>query len=45
MRRLDPPVVVRIHEGRVLLDLRTIPPAEDAILAQLLRRALEPEQP
>src|SRR6202034_1184353 len=45
MRHLDPPVVVRIHEGRVLLDLRTIPPAEDAILAQLLRQALEPEQP
>jgi L-seryl-tRNA(Ser) seleniumtransferase len=45
MRHLDPPVVVRIHEGRVLLDLRTISPAEDAILAQLLRQALEPEQP
>jgi L-seryl-tRNA(Ser) seleniumtransferase len=45
MRHLDPPVVVRIYEGRVLLDLRTIPPAEDALLAQLLRQALEPEQP
>jgi L-seryl-tRNA(Ser) seleniumtransferase len=45
MRRLDPPVVVRIHEGRVLLDLRTIPPAEDDLLTQLLRQALAPEQP
>jgi L-seryl-tRNA(Ser) seleniumtransferase len=45
MRHLDPPVVVRINEGRVLLDLRTIPPAEDTLLAQLLRPALEPEQP
>ena len=45
MRHLDPPVVVRIHEGRILLDLRTIPPAEDDILAQLLRQALKPEQP
>ena len=45
MRYLDPPVVARIHEGRVLLDLRTIPPAEDALLDQLLRQALEPEQP
>ena len=44
MRHLDPPVVVRIHEGRVLLDLRTIAPAEDAILTQLLIQALEPEQ-
>ena len=45
MRHLDPPVIVRIHEGRVLLDLRTIPPAEDALLAQLLKQALEPERP
>ena len=45
MRQLDPPVVARIREGRVLLDLRTIPPAEDALLAQLLIQALELEQP
>ena len=45
LRHLDPPVVVRIHDGRVLLDLRTIPPADDAILAQLLRQALKLEQP
>jgi L-seryl-tRNA(Ser) seleniumtransferase len=45
LRHLDPPVVARIHEGGVLLDLRTIRPAEDALLAQLLKQALEPEQP
>jgi L-seryl-tRNA(Ser) seleniumtransferase len=45
MRHLDPPVVVRIHAGRVLLDLRTIPAAEDALLTELLRQALELEQP
>ena len=45
MRHLDPPVVVRIHEGRVLLDLRTIPPTEDVLLAQLLRQTLELEHP
>lgn len=41
LRNLDPPVVARIHEGRVLLDLRTVAAAEDATLIELLQSAME----
>jgi L-seryl-tRNA(Ser) seleniumtransferase len=34
-----PPVVARIDEGRVLVDLRTIPPDRDGELAAALRAA------
>lgn len=44
LRRLDPPVVTRVSEGRVLLDLRTVPAAEDAVLVGLLRHGLAPIQ-
>jgi L-seryl-tRNA(Ser) seleniumtransferase len=32
LRDLDPPVITRIHEGQVLLDLRTVPEHEDEAL-------------
>jgi L-seryl-tRNA(Ser) seleniumtransferase len=32
LRKGDPPVVARVAEGRVLLDLRTVPPDEEAAL-------------
>ncbi len=38
LRRLEPPVVGRIHEEQVLLDLRTVEPEFDATLAELLQR-------
>jgi L-seryl-tRNA(Ser) seleniumtransferase len=41
LRRLrgnDPPVVARIAEGRVLLDLRTVLPAEEAEIVTALER-------
>jgi L-seryl-tRNA(Ser) seleniumtransferase len=38
LRRLEPPVVGRIHEDQVLLDLRTVEPEFDATLASLLRQ-------
>jgi L-seryl-tRNA(Ser) seleniumtransferase len=38
LRRLDPPVVGRIHEDQVLLDLRTVEPEFDATLASLLQQ-------
>ena len=38
LRRLDPPVVGRIHEDEVLLDLRTVEPEFDATLASLLQQ-------
>jgi len=36
LRRSDPPVIARVEEGRVLLDLRTVFPQQDEVLKQLL---------
>lgn len=36
----DPPVVARVEEDHVLLDLRTVAPEQDAAVAEALRRAL-----
>ena len=33
--------MARSHEGRVLLDLRTVPPAADVELTKLLKQAVE----
>jgi L-seryl-tRNA(Ser) seleniumtransferase len=41
MRSLNPAVMTRSHEGRVLLDLRTVAPREDAMLMELLQEAIE----
>lgn len=38
LRTLDPPVIARIEDDRVVLDLRTVPPDQDATLAELLSR-------
>ena len=38
LRQADPPVVGRIEQDRLLLDLRTVQPAEDAVLADVLAR-------
>ncbi len=38
LRANDPPIIARIEEGRVLLDLRTVFPAQDAALAAALQR-------
>jgi L-seryl-tRNA(Ser) seleniumtransferase len=38
LRRLEPPVVGRIHEDQVLLDLRTVEPEFDRTLASLLEQ-------
>jgi L-seryl-tRNA(Ser) seleniumtransferase len=38
LRRLEPPVVGRIHEDQVLLDLRTVEPELDRTLASLLQQ-------
>ncbi|HTD55315.1 MAG TPA: L-seryl-tRNA(Sec) selenium transferase [Silvibacterium sp.] len=37
LRRLDPPVIARISDDRVLLDLRTVEPDLDAMLISLLQ--------
>ena len=36
LRRLTPPVIARIERDRLLLDLRTVLPEQDAALAALL---------
>jgi L-seryl-tRNA(Ser) seleniumtransferase len=42
LRRAPTPVVARIEDGRVVLDLRTVSPADDALLASLISAASEP---
>ena len=37
LRRLSPPVIARIERDRVLLDLRTIAPDQDALLVDLIQ--------
>jgi L-seryl-tRNA(Ser) seleniumtransferase len=40
LRSHEPPVIARIEQDRVLLDLRTVPPTEDEIVAAALTAAL-----
>lgn len=37
LRSFDPPVIARVREGRTLLDLRTVDPSEDDVVAAALR--------
>jgi L-seryl-tRNA(Ser) seleniumtransferase len=41
LRSADPPVVARAERGRVVLDLRTVPPEQDALVARALAGALD----
>jgi L-seryl-tRNA(Ser) seleniumtransferase len=45
LRSLNPAVMARSHEGRVLLDLRTVAPRGDAMLTELLQEAIESVAP
>lgn len=38
LRKADPPIVARVDEGRVLLDLRTVFPEEDRLIIAALQR-------
>jgi L-seryl-tRNA(Ser) seleniumtransferase len=40
LRSGDPPVVARVERGRVVLDLRTVPPEQDPLVAGALTTAL-----
>ena len=42
LRAGDPPVVARAERGRVVLDLRAVPPEQDELVARALVRALDP---
>jgi len=41
LRTYDPPIIARVEDGRVLLDLRTVFPDQDDIIANALKRAAE----
>jgi L-seryl-tRNA(Ser) seleniumtransferase len=43
LRQLDPPVIGRVSDDTVLLDLRTVEPEFDVTLASLLQRAIGAE--
>jgi L-seryl-tRNA(Ser) seleniumtransferase len=36
LRAGDPPVVARVHDGATIVDLRTVDPADDLLLAKAL---------
>jgi L-seryl-tRNA(Ser) seleniumtransferase len=36
LRRHDPPIIGRVHQERVVLDLRTVAPEDDAAIAEAL---------
>ena len=38
LRALDPPIIARVEQGRVLLDLRTVFPEQDETVAQALQQ-------
>jgi len=42
LRSIDPPVIARIEHDRVVLDLRTVLPQQDELLARLLSPRTEP---
>lgn len=39
LRAASPPVIVRIEDNKIVLDLRTVLPGQDELLAQILSRA------
>jgi L-seryl-tRNA(Ser) seleniumtransferase len=41
LRQCDPPIIARVEDGRVLLDLRTVLPVQDEVLPQILAHAAE----
>jgi L-seryl-tRNA(Ser) seleniumtransferase len=41
LRHSDPPIIARVEDGRVLLDLRTVLPAQDEVLPQILAHAAQ----
>jgi L-seryl-tRNA(Ser) seleniumtransferase len=40
LRESDPPVIARAERGRVVVDLRTVPPELDQAVTRALREAL-----
>jgi L-seryl-tRNA(Ser) seleniumtransferase len=42
LRQADPPIIARVHDGRTLLDLRTVDPSDDDHLIKALQAAQAP---
>jgi L-seryl-tRNA(Ser) seleniumtransferase len=42
LRQHDPPVIARTRDGRTLLDLRSVDPADDEIVVAALRSVSAP---
>ena len=40
LRSLDPPIIARVHDDHVVLDLRTVLPSQDPVLTELLQRMI-----
>jgi L-seryl-tRNA(Ser) seleniumtransferase len=38
LRAYDPPIIARVEDGRVLLDLRTVFPQQDGIVVSSLKQ-------
>jgi L-seryl-tRNA(Ser) seleniumtransferase len=36
LRAHDPPIIARVHDGATILDLRTVDPADDAVVSKAL---------
>jgi L-seryl-tRNA(Ser) seleniumtransferase len=36
LRALDPPIIARIHDDRLVLDLRTVSPEQDETIGEAL---------
>ncbi len=45
LRRHDPPVIARVHEGRTVLDLRTVERADDPHVVRALRHTIGASAP
>jgi L-seryl-tRNA(Ser) seleniumtransferase len=41
LRAFDPPVIARVNEQTTVIDLRTVDPADDTVVAAAVRQALE----
>jgi L-seryl-tRNA(Ser) seleniumtransferase len=41
LRKFDPPIIARVEEGRVLLDLRTVSPGQDQLIVSALTHIAE----
>jgi L-seryl-tRNA(Ser) seleniumtransferase len=41
LRRADTPIIARVEDGRVLLDLRTVFPGQDEVLPPILARTMQ----